>query len=296
MDRVEDWIGEFYVKHTDRCPREDWPQADTEAESSFIDAWRHAFVTRGVEHPLADAASLDMAGEPPRFLDQHLPTLVKLAMDLRRLRDAGLGLEVQAGTVESASVASRDCPDCGGSGGAVRYVHEDILGRIRTLGGNLAPLGSAVAYPCSCPLGRLVARGLRQGGQAAEPPTIDQYPRLRLRPVRWSDSPDCQYRHHPRHWDEEAGMPVASGVFADREEVIASLKAILGLARAGRGIHQPRPPEPQGGAPGTREGHRFAGAIPDPVIRAEEEPAAAPSRPSRPEDIRIPEDDLEPLF
>jgi hypothetical protein len=285
MDRVEGWIGDFYVKHADRCPREDWPDAGTEAESSFIEAWKHAFVTRGVEHRFADLASLEMASDPPKFLDQHLPALVKASLELRRREDAGRGVAEVAATVEAARLASRDCPDCEGSGLAIRHVHPDILGRAVTFGGGEAPAGSAVAYPCSCPLGRFVARGLRQPGQQADPLTVDQYPTLRARPVRWSDRPDNRLRHHPARWDDEAGMPLGSGEVVDRGRALAALKAALSLhgASAGRGraIYRGHRPEGQGEAAGPPAGHPSGGAE---EVRPEIPPPAR--------EIRIPEDDM----
>lgn len=286
MDRVEGWIGDFFVKHTVRCPREDWPAPATEDESTTLDAWKHAFVTRGVERRFADVASLDMAAAPPRFLSEHLPELVRLALELRRAEDAVPGADPLT-SLEAATIASRGCPDCGGSGGAVRYVHPGIHGKVRTFGGHVAPVGMAVTYPCSCPLGRFVARGLRQEGQASDPLTVDQYPSLRMGRVSWSDAPDNRHRHRPESWDHEWDMPGGAGEVLD----VAGLEALVASLAASKdapGRFVPSPPRGRAtdDARAVPARSDLASAIPDPVIGRERAPALA----SRPDSIGIPED------
>lgn len=302
MARVEEWLPEFMRRHTARCHRHDWPTDEdpdrpSENTRDFYDAWRHAFVTHGVEDRFADLASLEMAASPPAFLSEHLPMVLKLAAEYRRRHESGLGVNAEAASVEAATSLSRDCPDCGGTGGALRYVHQDILGKVKTFGGHPAPLGYSVAYPCSCPLGKFVARGLRQPGQAADPLTIDQYPSLRLRPVRWSDRPDCKYRYRPSEWDDDAEMPAHAGEVVTREEALGNLKALYATEspRRGRGGpgHAPHLGRSQGDpSAATESGSGWLPPVEDPVIGRERATATPPEPPP----IHVPEDAPDPWF
>jgi hypothetical protein len=94
--------------------------------------------------------------------------------------------------------------------------------------------------------------------------------------------------------DEEEDTP-------ERAEALAALKAMLGsLAaskRAGAPFVPSRPRTPQGGDARAVPGRPYLADAPgdDPVLARERGIEAKPV-PARPEDIRIPEDDLEPLF
>lgn len=87
MERDEGWIGDFYARHTERHPREDWYVPGSDAEGVFLDGWEHAFSERSLGPRELELASLDMVADPPRFLADHAPALIRLAL-ARRLRNA----------------------------------------------------------------------------------------------------------------------------------------------------------------------------------------------------------------
>lgn len=225
--KVDDWFGLFIMSHMARFPREDWPAEMSQDASEFFGAWRHQFILKGLTEDVATRASLDLAGEPPRWKADHLPAILKAAAEVRRQLEPQTSAE---SPLEDARIASRDCPDCLGNGSAVRYVHPEILGKLVTVGGNEVPIGGSVAIPCSCPLGRHVARGLAPEGRPS-PPTIDRYPTLRRWAAPWgspsSDGLDNQFRHRPSDWDAVRGCPLPSEIYD-----LASLKALTFAGKA----------------------------------------------------------------
>lgn len=88
MAPVESWFTAFIRRHTTRCHREDWPKAgafgDREKARIFYAAWVPALEARGIDEQDAEAASIRMAAEPPAFLAEHLPTLLKFGAEHRR--------------------------------------------------------------------------------------------------------------------------------------------------------------------------------------------------------------------
>lgn len=221
MKKVDDWFGLFIATHMMRFPREDWPEEMSEEASNFFGAWRHQFIIKGLTEDVATKASLDLAGDPPRWLADHLPAILKAGAEVRRQAEPQTSAE---SPLEDARMASRDCPDCLGNGSAVRYVHPEILGKLKTSAGNPVPIGGSVSIPCSCPLGRHVARGLAPEGRQPVP-TVDRYPSLRRWEAPWgspsSDGLDNQFRYRPSEWDAALECPRLTPIHD-----LATLKAI----------------------------------------------------------------------
>lgn len=298
MAKVSDWIREFAAALIERSGRVDFPPWG----SGYWEDFQTSLARIGATWDQADEASSVVCDVPGLFLDNYRPMVIEAVRKIQAravLADKG----VMPGSLDEARVQSRDCPDCGGTGGAVRYVHREILGKVRSFDGNAVPVGGSACYPCSCPLGRLVARGLRREGQDRDPLTVDQYPSLRMGPARWSDR-DNRYRYRPSHWDGESGMPHGAGEVATPEQELSSLKRLVAsLAASGASKGRIVPGHPgsprQGDASGLPgpSGDRtdLATAAGDPVVARELAPAA-PTRPMRPEDIRVPEDDLSAWF
>lgn len=302
MARVSDWFDEWAVTLRDRSGRQDWPDATSESGLAFWDDFERALVRIGATFDLADEASSAACDVPNLYPNQFRSFVVEAIRKLQSRSQA----ESRGGDLrdpEAARIASRDCWDCGGSGFAPRYVHPEILGKVRTVGGHEAPVGMRVGYPCSCPLGKLAASGLRQDGQARDPLTVDDYPSLRLRPVPWpSDHPaglDCRFRHHPDRWDAFEGRPMAPEiVVASRDEGLEMLRSLTESSRMPqeRPARRGWPDRPSGrreaqegasAAPGSRPD--IDAPIPDPVLQKERgEPA--PAKPL--EELYVPEDDL----
>lgn len=211
MARVEEWIGEFIEFHTARCPRQDWPPGDAESDRVFWDAWRYQFVIKGVTFDLVDEASRRLAGQPPQWLGDHLPSLLKSVAEIVKDRAERTGGEKED-PLKEASKESRDCLDCSGTGWATRFVHENLHGRFRTATDNPVPVGGSFAIPCGCPYGRQVAAA------AGRRLTVADYPSLRLDFVEWSDVADNAYRYRPE--------PLAVELAPPRRQAVAVAEAV----------------------------------------------------------------------
>lgn len=141
MARVSDWFRGFAERHTERHPRADWPALDEAPE--FYAAWQGNFVLAGVEQDVADEASVRLVGEPPSYLGEHVPALLKVCRLIYRER-AESGQGDAADSRESAERASKDCDDCGGLGLTLRYRRKSADHKA----------GPKITLYCRCPMGR----------------------------------------------------------------------------------------------------------------------------------------------
>jgi hypothetical protein len=82
MATVDEWFPGFAKRHMARHHREDWPKGPTGVV--FFQGWVYSFLARGVEERHAERASLELVAEPPAFLSDHLPAIVRLAREYRR--------------------------------------------------------------------------------------------------------------------------------------------------------------------------------------------------------------------
>jgi hypothetical protein len=261
---VDDWIGSFLARHMGRCPRSDWPREGsggeiTEAFGGFLQAWRHTFVTRGVEERWADLASLDLAGAPPRYLGDHLPAVVKLAIDYRVRDNAGAA----SGSVEEARLASKGCPRCGGSGLVSARVH--AAGAFRTAGGVALPAGSTFGATCPCPMGEAIQRA-----DAALPADKrSRLPRAGELPMACLPLPA-----------EESDAP------PNRDDALGWLRSLVAASRERGGTNRRPPPrERQEEALAARESRPDLDApVDDPILAKER----APTPPVVPVEREIP--------
>jgi hypothetical protein len=207
MAAVRDWFGDFMAAVIERtCRGDDLPEPGSEFWSDF----ERSLVRIGAIWPHADEA-LSIVCDSKVFPSDIRPAIVAEIRRLQGLALASGGAGTSVHTREEAEAASRGCQDCSGAGYAHRFVHEDILGLIRTARGNDVPVGYEFAVPCSCALGQLAAHTLRKPGQTSPILTIDKYPALRREPVEWTDSPDGldnRHRYRPAHWDAARGRPL----------------------------------------------------------------------------------------
>jgi hypothetical protein len=195
MARVEEWFGEWLERHARRHPRDDWPPPGDD----LYRGWIGNFVLHGVVEDVAEEASVRLMAAPPRWLGEHVQATLDAARAIFRER-----AERQAGhdpsSRESALLASRDCPDCGGGGLAVRWRH-------RSAGPGVLP---AIVLYCTCPHGRWLERTHREHAPDVRRRLHDlaDHPWLQLGPVAWQDGPDNRHRYQPASWDDAAGRPL----------------------------------------------------------------------------------------
>lgn len=141
MATVDSWFDDFIPRLVKRLPRTDWPKAGTE----FWTTLRERLVKHGLTEADADAASKEMADNPPQFLDKVWPELLSQAKALWASRQPGEPIDDR----EAARQASLECPDCGGAGMlTVYHPFPDPTRRI--------PESTVAA--CVCPSGRWVWR------------------------------------------------------------------------------------------------------------------------------------------
>lgn len=206
MAMVRDWFPDFASALVERSGRSDFPDPGSE----YWADWQREFAREGVHWPEADAASSRVCNLPNLFINDYRPMVMAEIKKVQRESASPSGL---TGSLDEAKFASKDCPDCGGSGHAIRYVHADILGRMKTAQGNDVPVGASFALPCSCPLGHHVSRGYAVDGKRPAR-RVDEHPSLRRIASRWgseaSDGLDNQYRHRPDEWDGLHGCPMGS--------------------------------------------------------------------------------------
>jgi hypothetical protein len=167
MERVDSWLNAFIVRHVARIPRENWPAVN----SDYWRGFKAAMVRHGVTEAVAEAASLAMMESPPEYLNGHLPAFLAFC---RAEWAAGRAVLEAPTDREAAERLSRDCPNCGRNGWAIR---ESVIlksGRV-LLPGSLY---------CICPLGRFFERDHRERAPDVRRRGLDlrDYPELWLEP------------------------------------------------------------------------------------------------------------------
>src|SRR3954469_23214798 len=104
MAKVDDWFWTFIDRYTQRNPRADWPDQDSE----FWVGWKLSFIRHGVIRDIADDASFMVAEQPPAFPGEHLEALL---VAIRKIW-ASSEVLVQPDSREAAERQSKDCIDC----------------------------------------------------------------------------------------------------------------------------------------------------------------------------------------
>ena len=111
------WFKAFVAEHQSRFPRSDWP-AEKEERLAFFRPWKNALAKSRATGDMAEQASLRLAENPPRFLSDHLPALLKHIGDIRRERSGESGEYEDRAAAEAASA---NCM-CGGGGLVSRQI------------------------------------------------------------------------------------------------------------------------------------------------------------------------------
>jgi hypothetical protein len=202
MARVSDWFTDFAIQLIERSGRGDFPELGTEFWCDF----EKSLVRIGATFAQADAASSSVCDLPDVFPSQYRGLVVQ-AVQAIQAREAVAARGVPAGSRQEAEIASRECPECLGSGWSTRFIHAEVVGRMRAAGGNDLPAGCSVASACgSCQLGRFQAAA----NSTPERPcrTWADSPEFRFGPVPWSDRPDNRYAHRPESWDHRHDRPL----------------------------------------------------------------------------------------
>jgi hypothetical protein len=183
--RVDLWFFDWLGRHCERHPRSDWPS--TEDGRLFYGGWLGVFVRHGITEDVADEVSVRLMDDPPKFVAEHIPALVKAAREVFRER-AAQGKGPATDSREAALAASRECEDCSGQGLTVRYRQRsaDPTGFVRP---------EVVCY-CRCAMGRWIERSHRE-----------KSPELRKRIINLDDNlwlEDEVYRRAPERLAVEA--------------------------------------------------------------------------------------------
>jgi hypothetical protein len=138
------WFRGFIAAHQERFPHGAWPE-DAQARKEFFAPWKAALAKAGATADQAERASVALAEDPPRYLSDHLPALLKILGGIRREEGAAGGrFEDRA----EAEAASRGCVHCGGGGLASTPHPAD---------------GRMVAATCVCPAGRWMRDRIDRG-------------------------------------------------------------------------------------------------------------------------------------
>lgn len=134
MNDVVEWIYEFAGEHINRFQswQNVWPRLkgpDGKPTLDAIDrfsAWAGNFAARGVTFDIARLASAEMAAKEPQLHPgQHEKRIMDYIDQVWARRDAENRTGAAPQTREYAEAAARHCPECAGSGYAVRPIwHE----------------------------------------------------------------------------------------------------------------------------------------------------------------------------
>lgn len=158
MARVQDWFWQWVMEHRLRHPKEFLPDPETEEGRVFFDAWRQAFVLKGIsDFAVATEASIRLVGEPAQYQRDHFATLCRYAVDVYRLRNAE-GNGTPADSREAAEAASKGCEHCGGQGLVPVYFRRAMTWEER----RECHIPEHVAAYCVCPMGRWIEKTHRE--------------------------------------------------------------------------------------------------------------------------------------
>lgn len=221
MSDVTEWIYEFAQEHINRFNnwKTGWPRVKGADGKPTLDAiaffapWAGMLAERGVNFDVARLASAEMsAKEQQLHPGKHIEKFMEYVETIwgRKAAEDKTGAAPQ--TREQAMAASRNCPECAGTGYAVRPWWHAAHDR-----------EYQVSMFCLCRYGEWLAENFAAKGEGAAEATRDmktrtrrliQYPELwdhsveRLRDSRW---PICwPLNPVPRPW------PIEPGWIADR--------------------------------------------------------------------------------
>jgi hypothetical protein len=145
--RIEEWLQGVLLDLREAYPPADWPNVGTEAYDEFFERFRKAFARNGVSEAESREAIDVMAEDPPRFKAEAVQKTVDAVKAIRETSPATDGLTgapISAVVVppRGAVEASKDCPECRGTGWAQRRAKWHSIERPFLLN-----------MTCRCPLG-----------------------------------------------------------------------------------------------------------------------------------------------
>lgn len=185
---IERWFYDWLGGHRKRHHAFPLPEPDSDDGAEVYESWIAAFRHRGImDEGVATEASRRLVGETIRFPREHFPRLVEVAVGIYRERQPVASASNDPGSDrKAAETASRDCPECQGSGVAIRHRRlslgtADSEGRPRT---------PHILLYCRCPLGRWFEAAHRKTAPDVRRRMYD----LAEHPWLWGD----EYREPPR--------------------------------------------------------------------------------------------------
>lgn len=214
-ERVRDWLPGWWRYHRTTMYHEDWPDL-TENETEH---WAELLAGLGIHDQAASEPSKRLLFQASRWCLEHAPHST-VRSQMAKVREAVTALRAAATAAEprpaldrdAAAEASRDCPDCGGTGLAVRYVARAKTARGGPIESQPVPVydhtGQVVrriapartvclVLTCVCPLGHWIERQHRASGTGGD----RSRPAARL--PRLADHPVLQCGPGPAPWRED---------------------------------------------------------------------------------------------
>lgn len=161
MAKIKDWVDDFLERHRRRFNPFDWPEPGSEEGIDYARMWLDAFLRERVREQEADAASIRLGTNPPRFRNDHIPNVMAEVKAMREVAAATASAGVIADSLETAKRQSAQCGWCDGHGmrqvfhprykgsQVIMIDREDDRGEVRK-----RPTAARVAAHCICPLGR----------------------------------------------------------------------------------------------------------------------------------------------
>lgn len=119
MSRMTDWFADWVEEHRARHPGAFLPDPSTDDGREHYATWLVNLRRRGVmDRDVLTLASQYLAGEVLKSPRDHLPTLIKLAVDIYKQRqvETGAAETSDPNSRETAERESRGCLGCGGIG------------------------------------------------------------------------------------------------------------------------------------------------------------------------------------
>lgn len=201
-----EWFDAWAIDHARRMKGGIYPRnPDTEDWIVFWDGWRALFATLAIERIEAEAASIRLQIEPPRFPGEHLREFRRHVEAIRAEAVASRVAAPSADTLDGARKLSWGCPECGGPGLTGRYVWEPTRRDWYSVG-----------FACRCPAGQWFAKHYDHATDATvrgRLPNLQAHPELWDRGADWHRWPaDPAPTNRPRFlgakfWSQLADLP-----------------------------------------------------------------------------------------
>ena len=145
---IDSWFKRWSAEHYTLCRKAGVPKPDSEDGQALFGMLLKVFAARKITEDAARAATERIALDPPP-IRKHIGAVIQAAMEAMKAGGSMPEALPIDDTRETAELASKDCPHCGGATGLAPVVYRgsDETQRVR----------STCAY-CVCRLGRWVRR------------------------------------------------------------------------------------------------------------------------------------------